>query len=46
MKVNILLREWQESNSYDVKVLGVFNYLTSASKVMNEEIEQSQGEVG
>lgn len=44
MKVNILLREWQESNSYDVKVLGVFKCLTSASKVMNEEIEQSQGD--
>lgn len=44
MEVNVLLREWQECGGCDVKVLGVFYYITAASKVMNEEIEQSQGD--
>lgn len=44
MEVNVLLREWQEPNTYDVKVLGVFTYKTTASEAMSKEMEQSQGE--
>lgn len=44
MEVNVLLREWQEPNTYDVKVLGVFFYKTAASEAMSMEIEQSQEE--
>lgn len=44
MEVNVLLREWRECNGYDVKVLGTFKRLETASEEMFKEMEQSQGD--